>query len=275
MPRLLDTAARHLRALRQFPRLRDKALYVYGRILRRVSWPLPGRNAVAQVQLRGHLAPFHLRLGSTDWLVLEEIFFKDEYAFVQEFTKEANWILDLGSNVGYSLRYWQTLFPDAHMVAMEPDPKNYSLCARNICSAGLDKQIKLLQAGVGARLGQMNLVDSGYGEWAYRTEVIGEKKGQLVEILPLADVLERHAKGMTIDLLKCDIEGAERELFEDCRSWIQRIDAIVIELHTPYTLPELLTALERAGADFEVARVVGLKLCPIVLLRRAHSRGPI
>jgi FkbM family methyltransferase len=271
MSGLLDTAIRHLRMLSQFPRLRDKALYVYGRILRSVSWPLPGRMAVVLVELRDHPVPFHLRLGATDWLVLEEIFFKDEYAFVGEITKDARWIVDLGANVGYSLRYWQTLFPNAQMIAMEPEPGNCAICARNIGSAGLESKVELLKAGVGARTGQLNLVDKGEGEWAYRTEANSGKNGQVVEVMTLADVLESHARDERVDLLKCDIEGAERELFDDCRSWIQRIDAIVIELHPPYTLPELLTALKRAGANFEVARVLDRKLCPVVLLRRTDA----
>jgi len=224
-----------------------------------------------QVELRDHPVPFHLRLGATDWLVLEEIFFKDEYAVAGEVTKEARWIVDLGANVGYSLRYWQTLFPNAQMIAMEPEPGNCAICARNIGSAGLDSKVKLLKAAVGARPGLLNLVDIGEGEWAYRTEAISGKNGRVVEVMSLADVLESHARDERFDLLKCDIEGAERELFEDCRSWIQRIDAIVIELHPPYTLPELLTALKSAEANFEVARVLDRKLCPVILLRRTGA----
>ena len=81
-------------------------------------------------------------------------------------------------------------------------------------------------------------------------------------------MLDTYATGQKIDLLKCDIEGAERELFEDCRSWIAQVNAIVIELHPPYTLTDLLVALKRGGADFQVAVHVHQKLCPVVLLNR-------
>jgi hypothetical protein len=37
-----------------------------------------------------------------------------------------------------------------------------------------------------------------------------------------------------IDLLKIDIEGAEKEVFEAC-DWQDRLDSIVIELHDRYT----------------------------------------
>ena len=269
MTTFIETLTRHCRTLGRFPRLRDRAFYVYGRILRRISWPLPGRRTAIQVQLLGQPAPFHLRLGSTDWLVLEEIFQKDEYTFVREEVKEACWIVDLGANVGYSLRYWQNLFPKARMVAMEPEPGNCLICLRNLCTAGLQSQVKLLQAGVGARRDHMRLVDFGDGEWAYRTIGNENTDERSVEVLPLAEVLETHAKGQRIDLLKCDIEGAERELFEDCGAWIGRVEAIVIELHPTYGLPALMQALNRAGADFQVAVHMQQKTCPVVLLRRA------
>ena len=34
-----------------------------------------------------------------------------------------------------------------------------------------------------------------------------------------------------IDILKIDIEGAEREVFSDTSSWIEKVDSIIVELH--------------------------------------------
>jgi FkbM family methyltransferase len=271
MASIFDTVSSHRKTLSGFAGLRDQALYIYGRILRRSSWPLPGRHSIAQVRLRGQSNPFHLRLASTDWLVLEEIFQRDEYACVRETVKEAAWIVDLGANVGYSLRYWQTLFPKARIIAMEPEPDNCLICSRNIMSAGLDGQVKLLQAAAGASRCRMRLLDVGKGEWAYRTEADDASGGRSVDALPLAEILAEYAKDQTIDLLKCDIEGAEKELFADCRAWIGQVDAIVIELHQPYTLDDLLAALKKAGAEFEIVSQMNRKSCPVVMLRRTKS----
>jgi FkbM family methyltransferase len=271
MASIFDTVSSHRKTLSGFAGLRDQALYIYGRILRRCSWSLPGRHSIAQVRLRGQRNPFHLRLASTDWLVLEEIFQRDEYACVRETIKEAGWIVDLGANVGYSLRYWQTLFPKARVIAMEPEPDNCLICSRNIMSAGLDGQVKLLQAAVGACRSRMRLLDVGRGEWAYRTGVDDATGGRSVDALPLAEILAEYARDQTIDLLKCDIEGAEKELFADCRAWIGQVDAIVIELHQPYTLDDLLAALKKAGAEFEIVSQMNRKSCPVVMLRRTKS----
>jgi translation initiation factor 2B subunit (eIF-2B alpha/beta/delta family) len=50
-------------------------------------------------------------------------------------------------------------------------------------------------------------------------------------------------------MLKCDIEGAERLIFADCRSWIQHIGVIVVETHPPYSLQLLQEDLKRCGAS--------------------------
>lgn len=34
-----------------------------------------------------------------------------------------------------------------------------------------------------------------------------------------------------IDILKVDIEGAEREVFNDTSAWIGRVNSVIIELH--------------------------------------------
>jgi hypothetical protein len=34
-----------------------------------------------------------------------------------------------------------------------------------------------------------------------------------------------------IDVLKVDIEGAEREVFRDPSSWIDKVDTLIVELH--------------------------------------------
>lgn len=41
-----------------------------------------------------------------------------------------------------------------------------------------------------------------------------------------------HTHGLDrIDLLKMDIEGSEREVLADPSAWIDRVDALIVELH--------------------------------------------
>jgi len=70
-----------------------------------------------------------------------------------------------------------------------------------------------------------------------------------------------------IDLLKCDIEGAERELFERCASWITRVRLIAIEVHAPFVVGELMSLIAAAGGEFELLSTSRQGRNPLCLLR--------
>jgi FkbM family methyltransferase len=266
----IATLSRHWRTSVQLERLQDRFFYCYGRILRRTSLNLPGRRSAVQVRLRGERVPFHVRLSSTDWLVLEEIYLQGEYSLIKEHVKNARAIVDLGANAGFSLRYWQKLFPDARIIAMEPDAGNCLICRQNIHAAKLEGQVILLQAGAGPQRCRARLED-GNGEWSYRSVEARPGEEGPIELMPLSEVLDAHARDQEIDLLKCDIEGAERQLFGDCASWIRRVAAIAIELHPPYSQEDLMNDLARAGASFVIEGRIREKTYPLVLLRRKSS----
>ena len=68
-----------------------------------------------------------------------------------------------------------------------------------------------------------------------------------VDALTVPQVLEQCNADPVIDLLKCDIQGAEKAVFADCASWVDRVRNMVVELHDPYSKDEFLADLERAG----------------------------
>ena len=73
-----------------------------------------------------------------------------------------------------------------------------------------------------------------------------------------------------INLLKCDIEGSEAELFANCASWIGRVENLIIEVHPPYSTERLHEDLRRASWEFDICdqqqRGTEFSLC--VLRRR-------
>ena len=62
-----------------------------------------------------------------------------------------------------------------------------------------------------------------------------DSEGDAVEVMTMPQVLESTEVESSIDLLKCDIEGAESQVLADCAGWIGRVRNLVIELHAPYT----------------------------------------
>lgn len=135
-------------------------------------------------------------------------------------------IVDCGANIGASALWFEAQFPTSQIVCIEPEPGNFALLQRNCRSAAYD----LRQCGVGLDDGPAVLVDPGDGEWGYRTSSSGA--GMQISIISLKTLREQKpASSFTPFILKIDIEGAERDLFEGDTSFIDSFPIIILEPH--------------------------------------------
>ena len=256
--RLKHIVSRHWSERRHYLSKRDWLMSIYNRILIHLRGaPLPGRKRIREVRpasLKG--SPLSVRLASSDWYVLEEIFLNGEYEFVQQNLRNLRTIVDLGANVGMSVRLWQTLYPQARIVAVEPDADNLAMARRNVLPNSNGQSPMLIQACVAGRAREVSLDRSGTAYAISMRDDAGA--GDKVAALTMPQILERGgiSSADSIDLLKCDIEGAEAEVFADCAGWIDRVKHIAIELHAPYTAEKFLADLRKAGARFRVDQQV-------------------
>jgi FkbM family methyltransferase len=213
---------------------------------------VPAISSVRQLRLKGLRDPLLFRLGSTDILVIEEIFLKGEYDCVlNSDLKDPALIVDLGANSGYSVRLWSQKYTTGRIIAVEPDPENARMCRMN-CRLGkcLDR-VDVIPAFVGGREGKATLINSG-SEWSYTMSKGAESGKQSIDVMTIPQILAQVGAKGCIDLLKCDIEGTERELFEHAHDWLRRVRNIVVELHAPYELGHLKQQLADAGASFRI-----------------------
>lgn len=227
------------------------------------------RGSLKRVRLRGHDRPFFLRLGTSDWLVLKEIFVDGEY---QELAKldprSIRTILDLGANIGLSVRLWQKMFPGAHIIAVEPDAGNMAVCRANANAAPSPEPAPVLQTCcVGGTRRKVTMDHSG-GQWAYKMRDAATGT-TTIDALTIPDVLAAARTDAPIDLLKCDIEGAEAELFAHASPWIGRVGVIIVELHEPYTVERFKADLASADPRPWDCRVLyNSKDVAVILARR-------
>jgi len=66
------------------------------------------------------------RRGTSDLSAFNQIFVQREYACLDDLVG-VDLIVDCGAYVGYSSAYFLTQFPNSNIVAIEPDPENFSL----------------------------------------------------------------------------------------------------------------------------------------------------
>ena len=193
---------------------------------------LPQASSVT-LQPRQSKYPLTVRLGgSSDMSVLRQIFLEEEYGCLRTISLPAL-ILDLGANVGYSSAFFLSCFPNATVVAVEPDPENFDVCRKNL--APYADRAKIVLGAVWSKRCKLALSRGTFGDgrgWA--TQVVeseGKENEATVEAWDVAG-LRRMGGGKSIDLLKVDIERSELEVFgESSLSWLREVRNICIELH--------------------------------------------
>lgn len=221
---------------------------------------IPGNGRIMGMRAKGLRRPVFIRLGTSDLWVFQEIFLDGEYDAVKNAgLANVKTVVDLGSNIGLSIRYWRMLYPSAKIVGVEPDAENMLVCERN-AKAAEGPETTLVQACVAGSRRKVAL-DRSAPAWAFKIQDApagpAAASSDEIDALTMPEILERAGMTGDIDLLKCDIEGAEAEVLADCAAWIPRVRTLIIELHTPYMQEHLMRDLERNG--FKAGRVTSLK----------------
>ena len=189
--------------------------------------------------------------GSSDPLVFEQLFIDAELEGLVRRVRDARTIMDLGANVGYASIIFLNAFPKANVLAVEPDPKNASLCRRNLAPYG--NRVRLVEAAAWCRSCDLKLVRGAFAdgkEWATQVRPAQPDEVADVKALDMPTLLQMCPQPV-IDILKIDIEEAEAELFgEGTELWLNCVRNLCVEIHSA----EAASIIERAlrGFDFEV-----------------------
>lgn len=184
------------------------------------------RGTLHEVRVPGLRRPIFLRAGTSDVLVFIQIFIERELEF--EITQDPSSIVDAGANIGLASLYFAQRFPKSKIVALEVDRANFDLLTKNTSGyPNITCIRKALWSGQ-AQLGILNPTDE---PWAFRVGEVADGDGTSIPALGVCDLVAQFTS-QRIDLLKVDIEGAEKEVFQNgTDKWIDRIGVIAVELH--------------------------------------------
>jgi FkbM family methyltransferase len=210
-----------------------------------------------------------LRSHTTDISVLSELIVSDGYDPVLDWIDAPpKTVIDLGANIGLASLWFLSRFPGASVIAVEPERGNASVLRENLSTS--ENVLRIYEACIGAYEREVTL-DSSQGEWANRlVEIDGNSPPGCIVPAIAMDRIIRENGVESIDLLKCDIEGAEIELFESCGSWISKVRLAVVECHDDFDTDKLLELIRKNGTEFEcVYRDVKPAFqCEVAILRR-------
>lgn len=199
-------------------------------------------NKIIKYEEKNILEPIFLRMGTADIGTFIQIFVNKEYEFVTKYQPKI--IIDAGANIGLASIFFANKYPEAKIIAIEPEKNNYLMLEKNVEKY---KNIIPLQSALWHKNESIRLIDTGLGTDSFITQKNNETnssfQGVLSHLVNKNSSVYYHVPGMSmdkilkdyglqeVDILKIDIEGAEVEVFKDTSSWIKKINSISIELH--------------------------------------------
>ena len=192
---------------------------------------LTGASFLVRTRHPGIQHPFFLRLPSSDAWTLEQIFVQKEYRF--DFARHPLAILDAGANIGLASIVLANRFPQAKIIALEPEAGNFALLERN---GAPYPNITPVRAALWHDNSTVEIVDPGLGHWGFMVRSQTEKRRpdggsrSHVPAMTVDAIMQKYGMDQ-IDILKIDIEGSEYEVFDDPSRWISKVDTLIVELH--------------------------------------------
>jgi FkbM family methyltransferase len=142
-------------------------------------------------------------------LFVEERYEPAETRFLEATLKEGMCFVDVGANIGYYTTLAARLVGDSgRVVAIEPDPYNFSLLEKNVRANRLDNVI-LLNVAAGAMKGTGRLCRSAtnFGDHRIGSREPGRNSVD-VPIVPIDDLCDAHHIER-VDVVKVDVQGYE------------------------------------------------------------------
>ncbi|MDN3657159.1 FkbM family methyltransferase [Ferruginibacter paludis] len=172
---------------------------------------------------------------------LEEIFIEEMY---RQELKANPFIIDCGANIGLSVIYMKRLYPNAEMIAFEPDETNFQLLSKNIASFGYSN-VDLRKEAIWIE--NTVLQFSSQGTMTSKIEMKASAGTIDVQAVRLRDLLDRE-----VDFLKIDIEGAEYKVLCDIADRLYQVKNMFLEYHGTFAQNKELTAVFEmiSGAGF-------------------------
>jgi FkbM family methyltransferase len=223
-------------------------------LLTRLGVPVTGR--LMTLHLNGRAHPLYARYGSSDLEVFEQIFLQREHRSLESL-RGVEIIVDCGAYVGYSGRYLLDAFPDARLIAVEPDESNFALLRCNL--APYESRVTLLRAAIWSHKTRL-VVSKGYRdgrEWAIQVREAQPGDRASVDAIDIGALLQEYSIER-VDILKIDIEGAEVTAFAHA-PWLDRVRHLAIELHSKDCEVAFFRSLQ--GYRYDLSRPGELTIC--------------
>jgi len=206
-------------------------------------------------------------------ILWHNIFKKEEYKV--DLKTSCPFIIDIGTHIGLATIYFKNKYPQAEIIAFEPNPQTAKILKLNLKANHL-KKVTVIEAAVSHKIGKERFYIDNVSQtpWTWGDSLIkniwaskNPPQSISVKAVTLSKFLTK-----TVDLLKIDAEGAENEIIKEISSKLHLIKNLIIEYHkTPKTNPcnklsSITKILEKAHFNIDI-----LKQNNEIIIRGAHG----
>ncbi len=206
------------------------------------------------IRQSGFAVRFHpANLSSQLWIDPHER--DDALELFRRYLKSGDHVVDVGANIGDTvLAAAVQVGPSGKVVGIEPHPRTFGFLKENVALNHV-RNVQLINVAVGANPGTAKFSDD-------RCDDMNRIDGGSLQV-PVARLDDLVQDDRPVALLKVDVEGYEKFVFEGARELLKRTRCVLFEVSSlhfarfGYTTQDVLTLLERTG--FNVFRLSGAR----------------
>jgi FkbM family methyltransferase len=172
--------------------------------------------------------PFHSKTlvipdAASCYYAYQEIFDREIYQFPSANRRPL--IIDCGANVGLSVLYFKSLYPECTIKAIEADPSIFTYLKRNIETFGYN-DVDMVEKAVASIEGEIMFAPEGADAGRMIQKFDETQYGLRVSSVALDDLIDRE-----VDFLKIDIEGVETDVILNSKN-LYLVKNLFVEYHS-------------------------------------------
>ena len=148
----------------------------------------------------------------------KEVYIENNYETDLENVK---YILDLGANIGLASKYLSNRYPNAIVFAVEPFEENFEFLSKNITN-----NVMPIKKAIWSKVTTLGLEKD---ICTPSNKINDSVKGNYLTTTISEIMKENHIK--EFDIVKIDIEGAEKEILLNNNDWLNKTNYLMMEYH--------------------------------------------
>ncbi len=189
-------------------------------------FPTNGGFKLISIKVPEIKTPVYVRTGSSDVSSFCELFLDTDYPLPDSLSPKL--IIDAGANVGYASLKLMNRYKSATMISIEPEESNFQVLTKN-CE--LYSNYKGINKAIWINDDIVKITNPTSRNTGFRVERTTKDDKSGLSATTIQGILKNSGFDR-IGILKLDIEGTEKELFENnYKKWIDKVDVLIIELH--------------------------------------------